>query len=161
MDTLAYVEWLEKAVERKLADHAIGSPVALRAQLNLSSDHGLPAAMLAGLVSAAERWFAGKPLSVYAQGGAELEYVSLLVKFSGGQTALLSSEVVRGDRGTGGEGPNVLLLIVGNHGTMQFTDHPGSAGRAVEIGLAGGAETKKLARAIEESLGKGRPVALD
>ena len=44
-----YVEWLEKAVERKLADNSIGLPVALRAQLNLSSDHGLLVPSLAGL----------------------------------------------------------------------------------------------------------------
>ena len=156
-----YVEWLERAVERKLADDSIGSPVALRAQLNLSSDHGLPALMLAGLAAAAERWFASKALTVYAQGGAELEYVSLLVKFSGGQTAVLSSEVVRGDGAPGAEGPNVLLLVVGNHGTMQFTDHPGTDGRAVDIGPPGGAEAQKLARAIEESLATGRPVSLD
>ena len=156
-----YVEWLEKAVERKLADNSIGLPVALRAQLNLSSDHGLLVPSLAGLASAADRWFSSKPLTVYAQGGAELEYVSLLVKFSGGQTALLSSEVVRGDGGLGSEGPNVLLLVVGNHGTMQFTDNPGPDGRAVDIGLPRGAETQKLARAIEESLTKARPIALD
>ena len=161
MDTLVYVEWLEKAVERKLADNSIGLPVALRAQLNLSSDHGLLAPSLAGLASAAQRWFASKALTVYAQGGAELEYVSLLVKFSGGQTALLSSEVVRGDGGPGAEGPNVLLLVVGNHGTMQFTDNPRSDGRAVDIGPPGGAEAQQLARAIEASLVKGRPVSLD
>ena len=72
MDTFVYVEWLEKAVERKLADNSIGLPVALRAQLNLSSDHGLLAPSLAGLASAAERWFASKALTVYAQGGGRV-----------------------------------------------------------------------------------------
>ena len=160
MGTLVYVEWLEKAVERKLVDNSIGSPVALRAQLNLNSDHGLLVPSLARLAAAAERWFGGKPLTVYAQGGAELEYVSLLVKFSGGQTAVLSSEVVQGDGSPGTEGPNVLLLVVGNHGTMQFADHPGRNGRAVDTEPPGGAATQKLARAIEESLRKGQPVAL-
>ena len=160
MDTVVYVEWLEKAVERKLADKSIGLPVALRAQLNLSSDHGLLVPSLAGLASTAERWLGSKPLTVYAQGGAEAEYVSLLVKFSGGQTAVLSSEVVRGDGGPGAEGPNVLLLIVGNHGTMQFTDHPGRDGRPVDIEPPGEPRARKLARAIEESLRKGQPKSL-
>ena len=159
VDTVVYVEWLEKAVERKLADKSIGLPVALRAQVNLSSDHGLLVPSLAGLAAAAERWFRSTPLTVYAQGGAELEYVSLLVKFSGGQTAVTSSEVVRGDGGSGAEGPNVLLLVVGNHGTMQFTDHPSRDGRAVDIEPPGGAEARKLARAIEESLSRGQPVS--
>ena len=158
---LAYVEWLEKAVQRKLADDSIGLPVVLRAELNLISDHGLLISSLARIASAAERWFASKPLTVYAQGGAELEYVSLLVKFSGGQTALLSSEVVRGDGGPGAEGPNVLLLVVGNHGTMEFRDNPGADGRAADMEPAGGAETQKLARAIEESLRLGRATTLD
>jgi hypothetical protein len=141
---VAYFEWLDKAVTASLAREAIGKPVALRAYLQVTADHGLLLAVLAQSVGAASGWF-GSPVSrLFAQGNHADGYLSVLAEFSGGQTALITAETRRR------EASSVTILIFGNHGTMRYDDAP--VAPPVEPASAA------LVRVIEGSLKSGEPV---
>ena len=150
---VAYLDWLTESLRAKLAEEAVGEPVALRGYLQVAEDHGLLIPTLAAAVVMAETWFGSRGPTVYAQGGAEQGSVSVLATFPNGRTAVLSSDLARGVA----EGPSVTLLLVGNHGTMQFTDRPGSDGLAVDLGVPSNADQERVATLIEESLRIGGP----
>ena len=159
MSAVAYLDWLEQTLRTKLTSNAIGDPVALRAYLQLTSDHGLLTPTAAAAVVMAQRWFGTSVLSIYAQGGAELGYVSILAKFVKGQTALISSELVRSGAEPRGEFPTVTLVLIGNHGSMQFSDSPGSDGLPVDLTPPNGTPQQQLLRLIQESLREGKPAS--
>ena len=148
-----------KRFRQKLSGSPIGEPVALRACLQLTSDHGLLTPTAAAAVVMAQRWFGAPPLSVYAQGGAELGYVSVLVKFAKGQTALINSDLVRSGAEPRAEFPTARLLLIGNHGSMQFSDSPGSDGLPVDLTPPNNAPQQQLLRLIQESLREGKPAS--
>jgi len=141
---MAYPEWLEKSLQAAIARKGIGAPVALRAFLQLTPDHGLLLPVLAHGVQMAERWF-GSPLKqLYAQGAVEAGYLTALAEYQRGQTALISAETCRS------EDPMVLVLLVGNRGTLQFEDKPDLAPL-----VPGDIPVRTL---IEKSLRSGQPV---
>lgn len=157
---MAYLSWLEKALAAKLAEQPIGTPVALRAYLQLTSDHGLLVAHAAGMAAVTERWFGAKATSIYSQGSAESGYVSLLVQFGAGQTALVVSELVRPADGAAPERLFAKLLVVGNHGTIEFEDAPGSDGLPADIARPDEPRERKLSREVERSLRSGQPAVI-
>ena len=159
MSAVAYLDWLEQTLRTKLTGNPIGEPVALRAYLQLTSDHGLLTPTAAAGVVLAQRWFGASPLSIYAQGGAEFGYVSILAKFAQGQTALISSDLVRSGAEPCGESPTATLVLIGNHGSMQFSDSPGSDGLPVDLTPPNNAPQRQLLRLIEESLREGKPAS--
>ena len=107
----------------------------------------------------AQRWFGAPPLSLYAQGGAEDGYVSVLATFTKGQTALISSDLVRGGAEPCGESPKATLVLLGNHGSMQFSDSPGSDGLPADLAPPRGAPQQQILRLIQESLREGKPAS--
>lgn len=157
VDAVAYLDWLEETLARKLAEKPIGEPVALRAYLQFSTDHGLLTPTLAAAVAIAGRWLGSEKPRVYAQGSPQQGFVSVLATFPNGRTALLSSDLVRAGA-AGGEAPSVTLLLIGNHGTMQFTDRPGLDGLPVDLKPPCHTEQRRIAALIERSLSEGRPV---
>ena len=116
----SYLKWLEKTVEEKLAADAIGRPLFVRLVLALTSDHGLLEQMLADAGELSGRWLRSKSLRVDRLGEAREGYLSALVEYGGGQTALLAAEVVRGEA-------EARVLVVGQHGTLRFDDFPEAA----------------------------------
>ncbi len=152
---MAYIDWLTDSLGAKLAEQAVGEPVALRGYFQIADDHGLLIPTLAAAVAMAETWFGSRGPTVYAQGGVEQGSVSVLATFPNGGTAVLSSDLARG----GAEGPSVTLLLIGNHGTMQFSDRPGSDGLAVDLGVSNNADQQRMAAFIEDSLRKGAPAS--
>jgi len=140
-----YLASLEKAVGAALARKQIGRPVALRIVLQVTADHGLVVPVAAQAVEMAQRWFGSVAVRVYAQGGARSGFVSVLAEFAAGETALIAAEA-------GTEPPAVLVLLIGNHGTLQYDD-------AREAVLAQPADSP-LRRVIERSLESRRPEAV-
>ena len=162
---MAYLTWLAESVRLKLEAKAIGEPVALRAHFELSGDHGLLTPTTATGVSLAVEWFESNELSLYAQGGASQGYVNVLARFEGGQTALLGSALTQ--TGDLARPPSVMLLLVGNLGTMRFEDEPGRfedepGGDTLDAGLAParGEQQGPIEAAIAQSLRLGEPVRL-
>lgn len=155
---MAYLSWLEQKLAAKLAEQPIGTPVALRAYVQLTSDHGLLARNAAAVTALAERWFGSAVSSVYSQGSAGSGYVSVLVQFAAGQTALAVSELLRPGEGALREQPTMKLLVVGNHGTIEFEDRPGADALAVELSPPNDPRVGELSREVERSLRSGQPV---
>ena len=159
VDSLPYLDWLEEVLAEKLASKPIGEPVALRAHVSLTADHGLLVPTLAATVKVASRWFGqGRP-KLYAQGGAQQGHVSVLATYAGGQTAVLGSELLQDGEAHGSADAGVRLLLVGNHGTLEFTDAPGSDTLKVDLAPSTDRETRILIRSIERSLTQQKPVA--
>jgi hypothetical protein len=153
-NVLPYLDWLTESLAAKLAEKPIGETVALRGDFELTSDHGLLSPSTASAVAMAARWFDAGPLKVYAQGGPDQSYVSVLATFAGGQTALLVSGLLRD-----GAAPSARLLVIGNHGTMNFQDRPGNDTLAVDLAPTEGNDVQRIAARIEQSLRAGKPVA--
>ena len=137
----------------------------MRAHFELSGDHGLLTPTTATGVSLAVEWFESNELSLYAQGGASQGYVNVLARFDGGQTALLGSALTQ--TGDLARPPSVMLLLVGNLGTMRFEDEPGRfedepGGDTLDAGLAParGEQQGPIEAAIAQSLRLGEPVRL-
>ncbi len=115
---MPYLDWLAAQVTPRLRSGAIGLPVFVRANLEIHADHGLLFPAAAEALEAAVGWLDGSVKSIYAQGSVRDGFVSLLVEFSNGRTALIGVEVhMEGD-------PSARLLIVGQHGTLRLDDFP-------------------------------------
>lgn len=152
---MSYIEWLENSLTDKLQEQPVGEPVALRAYLELSDDHGHLVPTAGAMASVAGAWFGAGLPKVYALGGADQGYVSVTATYPGGQTALIVAESLSA---AAGERPSVRLLLIGNHGTMEFADSPGADFRMVDRTPPAGASSEALSRAIAESLRSGAPV---
>lgn len=139
-----YLTWLEPVITARLA--AIGQPVFVRANLELTADHGLQAAVAAAGLEGAAKWIGSAPRSLYAQGGPKAGYVSLLVEFVNGATALISAEAAHGE-------PAAHLLVTGQLGTLRYDDVP-EPGQLRDAPAAG----RDLTAWIGESLASGKPV---
>ncbi len=153
---MSYLKWFEDSLAEKLKEQPVGVPVALRVYVELSGDHGHLVPTAGVMAAAAAGWFSAGLPNVYALGGADQGYVSVTATYPGGQTAVI---VVESLRGTAGEQPNVRLLLIGNHGTMEFADTPGSDTRTVDLDPPANTEAGALSRAIERSLQSRTPIA--
>jgi len=143
---VAYLEWLEKQLDAAVIRRRIGRPVALRAILQLTADHGLLAPLAGETLATASRWFEAPLSRLYAQGGAAAGYLSVMAEFAHGQSALVTAETTRL------ETPMVLVLLVGRRGTLRFDDAPDQ--------LALEARDSPWRALIERSLGSGKPEAV-
>jgi hypothetical protein len=155
MSALRYLQWLETVVRAKLRENPIGEPVSLRAYLQLGEDHGLLLPATAAALGLAESWLGSPTRTVYAQGGSAAGYINILASFHNGRTALLCLELLNG------QSPDVLLLLVGNHGTMEYRDRPGEDGLTVDLSPPESGRHRALAMHIERSLADEAPVRLN
>jgi hypothetical protein len=112
-----YTNWLAKTIGEKLAADSIGKPVFVRLLLVLSADHGLLDRQLQQAAEMAGGWIENRSVRMERMGSARDGGCSALVEYAGGQTALVTVEVVRGE-------PEARVLIVGQHGTLRFDDYP-------------------------------------
>ncbi|MBM3774942.1 MAG: hypothetical protein FJW37_07215 [Acidobacteria bacterium] len=133
-----YLDWFEREISERLREQPIGRPVCARGFFQLTSDHGLLTPLLAAAIDMAARWFASPPARLYAQGGARAGYTSALVEFQAGQTAVLTAELARAAE------PWAMLLLVGNRGTLRYTDLPLAILREAPAGRLGPLIEKSL-----------------
>ena len=112
-----YCNWLAKTVGEKLAADSIGRPVFVRLVLALSADHGLLEQQLQLAAAVAGGWIGSGSVRMERMGSARDGFLSALLEYAAGQTALLAVEIVRSE-------PQAQVLIVGQHGTLRFDDYP-------------------------------------
>ena len=93
---MSYLEWLENSLTDKLEEQPVGEPVALRAYLELSEDHGHLVPTAGAMAAVAGAWFGAGLPKVYALGGAGQGYVSVTATYPGGQTALIVDDLAAG-----------------------------------------------------------------
>jgi len=146
---MRYLEWLDKTVGDRVSSGVIGAPVFLRADLQLAADHGLLGPLAGAAVESAVRWLNASVHSIYALGGAAAGNVTVMAEFSGGQSALLSAEMIwDGDA-------SAQLLIIGQKGSLRIDDFP-------ELPQLKGspAAGKRWHDAILRSIEAGKPVVM-
>lgn len=102
---------------RTAAGGPIGPVVFVRANLELTADHGLLARLAAAGLESAAKWIASEPKSLYSQGGVKSGYITLTVEFANGASALIAAEAAHSE-------PAVQLLLVGRNGTLRYDDFP-------------------------------------
>ena len=139
---MSYFDVLSDSLQSKLADGAVGEPVALRLYLQLSSDHGLLAPLAATGVCLAERWLGAGATVLHVQGSAADGYVSLLAQAEG-RTALVNAEVIWPSKPEA----MVRLLLVGNNGSVEFEDSPSGIGRDADLAMP---SWPSLTRALQQ-----------
>jgi hypothetical protein len=142
-----YFEALGKLISAQISEGAIGQPVFVRLDLELTADHGLLATLAAAGVEAATGWLGAPPRSLYAQGGSKHGLVSALVEMASGASALVGTQLARGE-------PSARVLLVGQHGTLRFDDFPLPA-QLAEMPVP----SRALTAWIEQSLAAAKPVA--
>lgn len=141
-----YWKWLDQTIAARIDSGEIGKPLFVRADLQLTADHGHLLGAAGAVLESVTRWFQSGVDRVYAHGGVRQGFLSLMVEFSGGQTALLSAETTRsGD-------PSALVLVLGQYGSIRLDDYP----EPEQLGDAARANPAIVA-AIERSLDSGRP----
>jgi len=138
------MKWIDRQVARAVAAGRVGTPVALRAFLYLSEDHGRLMETVGAVLAAAGGWFSSPARRLYALGGAAHGEITVLAEFAGGQTALISAGLLRGPA------PLANILVIGNKGTLRFEGPavPEPAPPAV----------RRLLSAVERSLASGAAV---
>lgn len=143
-----YLSWLEPIVSsRTEATGPIGPVVFVRANYELTADHGLLTRLAAAALDNATKWIASSPKSVYSQGGVKSGYISLTVEFANGASALIAAEAAHSD-------PVVQLLLVGRNGTLRYDDYPAPH----QLRDSPPASPASIAW-VEDSLRAGKPLA--
>lgn len=112
-----YLSWLDPVIASRTSSGVIGPVVFVRANLELSADHGLLARLAAAALESAARWAGSEAKSVYSQGSPKDGYISITVEFANGACALLSAEAAHSE-------PAAQLLLVGRNGTLRYDDFP-------------------------------------
>lgn len=113
-----YLSWLEPVIATRTAvGGPIGPVVFVRANFELTADHGLLIRVAAAGLESAARWIASEPKNLYSQGGVKSGYITLTVEFVNGASALIAAEAAHSE-------PAVQLLLVGRNGTLRYDDFP-------------------------------------
>lgn len=142
-----YLSWLEPVVStRTAAGGPIGPVVFVRANLELTADHGLLTRLAAAGLDTAAKWIASEPKSLYTQGGVKSGYITLTVEFANGASALIAAEAAHSE-------PAVQLLLVGRNGTLRYDDFPAPE----QLHESPPASASSIAW-VEDSLRAGKPL---
>jgi predicted dehydrogenase len=122
------LELVRETVAKAIAAGRVGTPVSVRLVAHVTADHGEVDGVLAEALDAASGWLGAAAESVRASGGDETGETSVLVRFAGGQTALVSV-------GTRGESaPMLEVVLVGNRGVLAWEGDGGSVSADVRLG---------------------------
>jgi hypothetical protein len=110
---------LTRSIDAALKTEQIGTPVAARVVVHQDADHGLVERLAARALEAAAGWLESRPERLAALGGVERGQISLLARFAGGQSALVSVSA----RGSGS--PLMEAVVWGNRGTVSWEESAG------------------------------------
>ena len=148
-------EAASQTLRSALETDRIGSPVAVRVVVHLAADHGLIERIASRALEEAAGWLKGEPKRLTARGGVEAGQITALVRFAGGQTALVSA----GSSGMGA--PLMEIVVIGNRGVLSwegghafpFSDVPKAEGDLPEKAAA-------FLRAVRASLRSGKSTGI-
>jgi predicted dehydrogenase len=150
---MSHLDLARSAIEQAIGSSRIGTPVSLRLVAHTTADHGRIDDVLAEALGAACDWLGGEPESVHASGGGEKGQTTALVRFAGGQTALVSA-------GIRGEGPPLFeAIVIGTRGVVAWEPDPGQLSNSAEDPAGRRSDRgQSLLRAVRASLASGGPV---
>ena len=149
MPQVAYLDWLESSLAESLETANIGELAVIRAYLALDEDHGRLTAVSGATVALAGRLLGRTLDALHAEGGVEQGQISVQASF-GGLLAMISVEALQP-----GKSPEARLFLLGEKGSLNHEDSPGSDG--IRVDLAPPASPSETAQ-VERSLQTGGPV---
>ena len=106
---------IDRSVTAGLDTRSLGTPVAVRAFLRLSADHGHLPHIATEMAVVAAGWFKSKPSQVHALGGKQAGQLVLSIEHDAGQTTLATITTLLGEAL-----PMADVLVLGNHGTLSW-----------------------------------------
>ena len=107
------IQSLQQSVQSVIDEGRIGSPVFLRCIVHAPIEAADSVGGVAALTATANSWMPDLPEQVYALDNADRTQITAMVKYAGGQSALLSVNRLP----AGGE-VTVDLRLVGNNGII-------------------------------------------
>ena len=149
------IQSLQQSVQSVIDEGRIGSPVFLRCIVHAPIEAADTVGGIAALTAIANNWMPDPPEQVYALDNADRTQITAMVKYAGGQSALLSVNRLP----AGGE-VTVDLRLVGNNGIIYHETPTGpyrlmneplnfSGGEALIDAIRQGLETKQPISVME------------
>ena len=147
------IESLQQSVQSVIDEGRIGSPVFLRCMVHAPIEAADTVGGIAALTTIANEWMPDPPEQVYALDNADRTQITAMVKYAGGQSALLSMNRLP----AGGE-VTVDLRLVGNNGII-YHETPTGPYRLMNLPLSfsGGED---LIDAIRQGLDTKQPISV-
>lgn len=145
------MESLKKSIDSAIEKDRIGSPVFLRCVFHIVETSNL-LQPTAEIVELSNGWMPSQPQSIYAQGDANGTQVTVMVKYTAGQMAVLS--VNRVDTETA-----VDIMLVGNKGVIYHKTPIGKHYLSVTPPQIG--KTGELSETVAQALATGHPIAVE
>ena len=147
------IQSLQQSVQSVIDEGRIGSPVFVRCIVHAPIEAADTVGAIAALTAMANGWMPDSPEQVYALDSADKTQITAMVKYAGGQSALLSVNRVP----AGGEA-TVDLRLVGNNGII-YHETPTGPYRLMNSPLDfGGGEV--LIDAIRQGLETKQPISV-
>ena len=147
------IQSLQQSVQSVIDEGRIGSPVFLRCIVHAPIEAADTVGGIAALTAMANGWMPDSPEQLYALDNADDTQITAMVKYAGGQSALVSVNRIS----TGGE-VTVDLRLVGNNGII-YHETPTGPYRLMNPPLDfGGGEV--LIDAIRQGLETRQPISV-
>ena len=149
------IQSLQQSVQSVIDEGQIGSPVFLRCIVQAPIEAADTVDSIAALTAIANNWMPDPPEQIYALDNADTTQITAMVKYAGGQSALLSV-----NRAPAGGEVAVDLRLVGNNGIIYHETPTGpyrlmnsplnfSGGEAMIDAIRQGLKTKQPINVME------------
>lgn len=149
------IQSLQQSVQSVIDEGRIGSPVFLRCIVQAPIDAADTVDGVAALTALANGWMPDSPEQIYVLDSAESTQITAMVKYAGGQSALLSVNCIPADQEVA-----VDLRLVGNNGIIYHETPTGlyrlmnaplsfSGGEELLDTIRQGLETKQPVKVME------------
>ena len=146
---------LQQSVQSVIDEGRIGSPVFLRCIVHVPIEAAAPVDEIAALTEIANNWMPDPPEQIYTLDNTDKTQITAMVKYAGGQSALLSV-----NRHPEGGEVFVDLRLVGNNGIIYHETPTGpyrlmnppltfSGGEGLVDAIRRGLETKQPISMVE------------
>ena len=147
------IQSLQQSVQSVIDEGRIGSPVFLRCIVHAPIEAADTVGGIAALTAIANNWMPNPPEQIYAIDNADRTQITAMVKYAGGQSALLSVNRLP----AGGE-VTVDLRLVGNNGII-YHETPTGPYRLMNepLNFSGGED---LIDAISQGLETKQPISV-
>ena len=147
------IQSLQQSVQSVIDEGRIGSPVFLRCIVHAPIEAADTVGGIAALTAIANNWMPNPPEQIYAIDDADRTQITAMVKYAGGQSALLSVNRLP----AGGE-VTVDLRLIGNNGII-YHETPTGPYRVMNepLNFSGGED---LIDAISQGLETKQPISV-
>ena len=147
------IQSLQQSVQSVIDEGRIGSPVFLRCIVHAPIEAADTVGGIAALTATANDWMPDPPEQLYALDNADNTQITAMVKYAGGQSALVSVNRIP----AGGE-VTVDLRLVGNNGIIYHETPTGPYHRMNEpLSFSGG---EALIDTIRQGLETKQPISV-